>query len=159
VHLRPFPMTEIARRRCGAFALILLLACNESPYEPIPARLIGEFSGRAGQGFRVYDLFLAMDEVSADSVRGLWSLAFATACSTTDGPFSGTLTGDHLELHLQPDQQDETTFDLTARVLPGDSVLSGNLVVVGFGGVPPCFESFATVRLHKGEVDGLPIGR
>jgi hypothetical protein len=152
-------MTEIARRRWGALALTLLLACNDSPYEPIPVRLIGEFSGHAGQGFRVYDLFLAMDEVSADSVRGLWSLAFVTTCSTTDGRFSGTLTGDHLELNLQPDQKDETTFDLTARVLPGDSVLSGNLVVVGFGGVPPCFESFATIKLHKGEVDGLPIGR
>jgi hypothetical protein len=152
-------MTELTFRRWSAFGLTVLLACNDSPYEPIPGRLIGEFSGRAGQGFRIYDLFLAVDQVTGDSVRGLWSLAFVATCSTSDGPFSGTLNGDHLTLHLQPDQEDDATFDLTARVLPGDSVLSGSLHVVGFGGTPPCFESFATITLHQGEVDGLPIGR
>jgi hypothetical protein len=146
--------------RCwrGFFALALLLACSDSPYEPTPGRLIGEFSGRAGQDFQTYDLFLAVDE-AADSVRGLWSLAFLTTCSTHDGPFSGTLDGDQLRLRLRPDEGYEATLDLTVRVLPGDSVLSGGLTVVAEGSEPLCFDDFASIRLHQGEVNGLPIGR
>jgi hypothetical protein len=139
-------------------AVTLLLACSDSPYEPTPEHLIGEFSGRAGQNFHTYDLFLAVDEV-ADSVRGLWSLAFVTTCSTHDGPFSGTLDGDQLRLRLRPDEGYEATLDLTVRVLPGDSVLSGGLTVAALGSDPLCFEDFASIRLHQGEVDGLPIGR
>jgi hypothetical protein len=30
---------------------VLLLACDGAPYEPTPARLVGEFSGEAGTGF------------------------------------------------------------------------------------------------------------
>jgi hypothetical protein len=139
-------------------ALALLLACSDTPYEPTPGHLIGEFSGRAGQDFQTYDLFLAVDEV-ADSVRGLWSLAFLTSCSTHDGPFSGTLDGDQLRLRLRPDEAYEATFDLTVRVLPGDSVLNGGLAVVAVGSEPLCFNDFASIKMHQGEVNGLPIGR
>ncbi|HEX7336080.1 MAG TPA: hypothetical protein VF252_02635 [Gemmatimonadales bacterium] len=107
---------------------------------------------------QTYDLFLAIDEV-ADSVRGLWSLAFVTTCATHDGPLSGTLHGDQLRLRLRPDEAYEATFDLTVRVLPGDSVLSGGLTVVAVGTEPLCFDDFASIRLHQGEVDGLPLGR
>jgi len=138
--------------------LTLLLACGDAAYEPTPARLLGEFSGRAGDGLHTYDLFLAVDEV-ADSVRGLWSLAFQTSCSTHDGPFSGVLEGDHLKLHLRPDEEYEATLDVNVRVLSGDSVLTGGLTVVQEGGEPLCFEEFAPMTLHYGEVSGLPIGR
>jgi hypothetical protein len=150
---------EYGRRWCSAlFAFALLVACSDSTYEPTPGNLIGEFSGRAGRDFDTYDLFLAVDEVT-DSVRGLWSLAFVTTCSTHDGPFSGTLNGDQLRLRLRPDEGYEATLDLTVRVLPGDSELSGGLTVVALGSDPLCFEDFASIRLHQGEVDGLPIGR
>lgn len=139
-------------------AVTLLLACSNSPYEPTPGRLIGEFSGRAGQSVQTYDLFLAIDEV-ADSVRGLWSLAFLTTCSTHDGQFSGTLDGDQLRLRLRPDEGYEAALDLTVRVLPGDSVLSGGLTVVAVGSEPLCMTDFPSIRLHQGEVTGLPIGR
>ena len=142
----------------AALAFAVLLACSDSTYEPTPGNLIGEFSGRAGEDFQTYDLFLAVDEV-ADSVRGLWSLAFLTTCTTHDGPFSGTLNGDQLKLRLRPDEGYEATFDLTVQVLPGDSVLSGDLTVVAIRSDPLCFEDFASIRLHQGEVDGLPIGR
>ena len=149
---------EYGPRCCRALlALALLLAC-ESSYEPTPGNLVGEFSGQAGEGLETYDLFLAVDEVT-DSVRGLWVLAFLTTCSTHDGPFSGTLDGDQLRLRLRPDEGYEATLDLTVRVLPGDSVLSGNLTVVAIGSDPLCFEDFASLRLHQGEVDGLPFGR
>ena len=138
--------------------MVLLLACSDSPYEPTPGNLIGEFSGQAGQNFQAYDLFLAIDSV-ADSVRGLWSLAFVTDCPTHDGPFSGTLQGDRLQLRLRPDEGYEATLDLTMRVLPGDSLLSGDLALVALGSEPLCFDEFASIRLHKGEVNGLPIGR
>lgn len=146
------------RSSVAALAFAVLLACSDSTYEPTPGNLIGEFSGRAGEDFQTYDLFLAVDEV-ADSVRGLWSLAFLTTCTTHDGPFSGTLNGDQLKLRLRPDEGYEATFDLTVQVLPGDSVLSGDLTVVAIGSDPLCFEDFASIRLHQGEVDGLPIGR
>jgi hypothetical protein len=139
-------------------AVTLLLACSDSSYEPTPELLIGEFSGRAGQNSQTYDLFLAVDEV-ADSVRGLWSLAFLATCSTHDGRFSGTLDGDQLRLRLRPDEAYEATLDLTVRVLPGDSVLSGDLTVVAVGSELLCFTDFASIRLHQGEVTGLPIGR
>jgi hypothetical protein len=139
-------------------ALAILLACGDSTYEPTPGHLVGEFSGRAGQDFQTYDLFLAVDEV-ADSVRGLWSLAFLTTCATHDGPFSGTLDGDQLRLRLRPDEGREATLDLTVRVLPGDSVLSGGLTVFAVGSEPLCFNDFASISLHQGEVNGLPIGR
>jgi hypothetical protein len=142
----------------NAIFMVLLLACGDSPYEPTPEHLLGEFSGRAGQDFQIYDLFLAIDEV-ADSVRGLWSLAFLTTCATHDGPFSGTLDGDQLRLRLRPDEGHEASLDLTVRVLPGDSVLSGGLALVAMGSEPLCFDDFASVRLRKGEVDGLPLGR
>jgi hypothetical protein len=150
---------EFGPRCCCVFlAIASLLGCGESSYEPTPGNLVGEFSGRAGEDFRTYDLFLAVDEV-ADSVRGSWSLAFLTTCTTHDGPFSGTLNGDQLKLRLRPDEGSEATFDLTARVLPGDTVLSGNLTVVAIGSGPLCFEDFASLRLHQREVDGLPVGR
>ena len=44
-------------------ALVLLVACGDAAYEPTPARLIGEFNGRAGEGFETYGLFLAVDQV------------------------------------------------------------------------------------------------
>ncbi len=139
-------------------AVALLLACSDTPYEPTPEHLIGEFSGRAGQDFQTYDLFIAIDEVT-DSVRGLWSLAFLTTCSTHDGPFSGTLEGDQLRLRLRPDEGYEATFDLSVRVQHGDSVLNGGLVLVAVGSEPLCFDDFASIRMHQGEVNGLPIGR
>jgi hypothetical protein len=148
---------------CTLLAVVILVACGDSPYEPTPARLVGEFSGRAGQDFQTYDLFLAVDQVD-DSVRGLWSLAFQTSCSTHDGPFSGTLEGDQLRLRLRPDEDSEATFDLTLKVIPGDSVLNGRLTLLELGSVPGggstlCFNQFAPIALHYGEVDGLPIGR
>jgi hypothetical protein len=157
-------MSEHRRTPWGTLlALAVLVACGDSPYEPTLARLVGEFSGRAGQDFQAYDLFLALDQVD-DSVRGLWSLAFQTSCSTHDGPFSGTLEGDQLRLRLRPDEDYEATFDLTLRVIPGDSVLSGRLTLlklgsVAGGGPTLCFNQFAPIALHYGQVDGLPIGR
>jgi hypothetical protein len=141
---------------------VLLVACGDAPYEPTPAHLVGEFSGQAGESLQTYDLFLAMDEVN-DSVRGQWSLAFQTACPTHDGPFSGTLDGDQLRLRLRPDEDHEATFDLTLRVVPGDSVLNGRVTLVELGSVPGggqtlCFNDFAPITLHYGEVDGLPRG-
>ena len=134
--------------------MALLVACGDSPYEPTPARLIGEFNGRAGEDFRTYDLFLAVDQVD-DSVRGRWSLAFQTTCSSHDGPFSGTFDGDQLRLRLRPDEGYEATFDVTLRVLPGDSVLAGRLTLVELGSVPGggltlCFNEFGPITLHYG---------
>ena len=137
---------------------VLFVACGDAPYEPKPADLVGEFSGQAGESLQTYDLFLAVDQVD-DSVRGLWSLAFQTSCSTHDGPFSGTLDGDQLHLRLRPDEDYEATFDLTLRVVPGDSVLSGRVTLVEFGSEMLCFNDFAPITLHYGEVGGLPIGR
>jgi len=137
---------------------VLSVACGDAPYEPTPADLVGEFSGRAGENFQTYDLFLAVDQVG-DSVRGLWSLAFLTSCSTHDGPFSGTLDGDQLHLRLRPDEDYEATFDLTLRVVPGDSVLNGRVTLVESGSETLCFNDFAPITLHYGEVGGLPIGR
>jgi hypothetical protein len=121
-------------------------------------------SGRAGEGFETYDLFLAVDQV-ADSVRRLWSLSFTATCATHDGAFSGTLEGDRLHLRLRPDETSEATLDLQVRVLPGDSLLSGGLTLVQAGSVPPgtpalCgSDELAAITLHYGEVAGLPIGR
>ena len=137
---------------------VLFVACGDAPYEPKPADLVGEFSGQAGESLQTYDLFLAVDQVD-DSVRGLWSLAFQTSCSTHDGPFSGTLDGDQLHLRLRPDEDYEATFDLTLRVVPGDSVLSGRVTLVELGSEMLCFNDFAPITLHYGEVGGLPIGR
>jgi hypothetical protein len=145
-------------------AITLLGACGDAPYEPMPEHLIGEFSGRAGDGFETYDLFLAVDQV-ADSVRGLWSLSFTATCATHDGPFSGTLHGDQLRLRLRPDEAYEATLDLQVRVTPGDSLLSGRLTLVQAGIVPegsPALcgnDELAPIALHYGEVAGLPIGR
>jgi hypothetical protein len=149
---------QLGGRWAALVGLSLLAACGETSYEPTPARLVGEFSGRAGDGFQTYDLFLSVD-AAGDSVRGLWSLAFLTSCSTHDGPFSGTLEGDRLKLRLRPDEGYESTFDVDVRVLPGDSVLTGNLSLVQMGGEPLCFEEYAPITLHYGEVNGLPIGR
>jgi hypothetical protein len=137
---------------------VLFGACGDAPYEPTPADLVGEFSGQAGESFQTYGLFLAVDQVD-DSVRGLWSLSFQTSCSTHDGPFSGTLDGDQLRLRLRPDEDYEVTFDLTLRVVPGDSVLTGRVTLVESGSETLCFDEFAPMTLHFGEVGGLPIGR
>jgi hypothetical protein len=139
-------------------ALTALGACGDSPYQPDPAALVGEFSGRAGSDFATYDLFLAVDQVS-DSVRGVWSLSYLTSCSTHDGPFSGTLSGERLLLRLRPDSPDEATFDVSLRVLRGDSGLSGQIVSVVPGASPLCFSDYAPITLHYGDVNGLPIGR
>lgn len=144
-------------------ALALLLACGDSPYQPTPEALVGEFSGTAGSGLETYNLFLAVDEVG-DSVRGLWSLSFTATCSTQDGPFSGVLDGDRLELRLRPDEGYEATLDLDVQVFPGDSVLLGPLTLVAPGetGDGPALcgsDQLAPITLHQGEVDGLPIGR
>jgi hypothetical protein len=136
----------------------LFVACGDAPYEPTPADLVGEFSGQAGESFQTYGLFLAVDQVD-DSVRGLWSLSFQTSCSTHDGPFSGTLDGDQLHLRLRPDEDYEATFDLTVRVEPGDSILNGRMTLVELGSETLCFSEFDPIRLHYGEVNGLPIGR
>jgi hypothetical protein len=144
----------------------LLLACGGTPYEPSPERLLGEFSGRAGTGFETYDLLLAVDQVS-DSVRGVWSLSFPASCASHDGPFSGVLAGDKLRLRLRPDETQEATLDLAIRVLPGDSVLSGQLTLVAPGTFPPGYQGpalcgsdeLAPITLHSGEVDGFPISR
>ena len=144
----------------------LLLACGDSAYEPTPERLIGEFSGRAGSGFETYDLFLAVDQVS-DSVRGFWSLSFTATCATHDGPFSGVLAGDRLQIRLRPDEATEATLDLSLRVHPGDSILTGELRLVAPGAFPPDYDGpalcgsdeLAPITLHYGEVAGLPIGR
>jgi hypothetical protein len=74
---------------CRLAALSLLLAWGDSPYQPSPEALIGEFSGTAGAGFETYNLFLAVDQVG-DSVRGLWSLSFPATCPTHDGPFAAS---------------------------------------------------------------------
>jgi hypothetical protein len=142
----------------GLTALAAVVACGNSPYQPDPGALVGEFSGRAGSDFETYDLFLAVDQVS-DSVRGLWSLSYLTTCSTHDGPFSGTLSGDNLLLRLQPDEADEATFEVSLRVLRGDSVLSGQIISVVPGASPLCFSDYARIRLHYGDVNGLPVGR
>jgi hypothetical protein len=147
-------------------AVAFLAACgdppSEPPYEPIPARLVGEFMGHAGDGFEAYQLFLAVDEV-ADSVRGLWSLAFQASCATHDGLFSGILNGDQLLLRLQPDEVYEATLDVSLRVFPGDSVLSGQVTLVKRGDIPgydgPALcgsDQLAPITLHFGEIDGLP---
>jgi hypothetical protein len=139
-------------------AVALCGACSDA-YEPTPEHLLGEFSGRAGEGFQDYELFLAVDQVS-DSVRGLWSLSFSATCATHDGPFSGTLNGDELRLQLRSDEGGEATLDLRLRVLPGDSVLTGALTVVVPGSVPLCgTDDLDPITLHFGEVTGLPIGR
>jgi hypothetical protein len=130
-------------------------------YQPAPERLIGEFSGDAGEEFQNYNLFLAIDEIT-DSVRGLWSLSYTATCATQDGPFSGTLNGDRLQLGLRPDEDDEVTIDLPLRVVPGDSVLTGDPAIVALGGsgIPPCgTDELAPVTLHFGDVPGLPVGR
>jgi hypothetical protein len=87
------------RRRLPWKTLLVVAPCGacSDAYEPTPERLIGEFSGRAGEGFQDYSLFLAVDQVG-DSVRGLWSLSFSVTCATHDGPFSGVLDGDQLRL-------------------------------------------------------------
>ena len=144
----------------------LLLACGDTPYTPTPEQLLGEFSGRAGSGFETYDLFLAVDQMS-DSVRGLWSLSFTATCTTHHGPFSGVLEGDLLRLRLRPDESYEATLDLSLRVLPGDSVLSGQLSLVTPGTYPPDYQGpalcgsdeLAPITLRYGDVAGLPIGR
>ena len=133
-------------------------ACSDSPYQPEQAALVGEFSGRAGTDFKTYHLFLAVDEVS-DSVRGLWSLSYVTTCFTHDGPFSGSLSGDRLRLRLRPDEPHESTFEVGLRVLPGDSVISGQVALVVPGEGPQCFSDHAPITLHYGEVNGLPLGR
>jgi hypothetical protein len=146
--------------------LVLIGACSDTPYEPTPERLLGEFSGRAGEGFENYGLFLAVDQV-ADSVRGVWSLSFQATCATHDGPFSGVLDGDRLRLRLRPDEPTEATLDLQVKVLPGDSVLTGSLTLVAPGTLPPGYggpalcgsDELARITLHYGEVAGLPIGR
>jgi hypothetical protein len=141
----------------------MLLACGDTPpYEPTPARLLGEFSGAAGTGFETYGLFLAVDQVT-DSVQGLWSLGFQALCATHDGPFSGVLQGDLLRLRPRPDEAFEATLDLFLRVLPGDSVLIGRPILVAPGSVPEgaaalCgSDSLAAVTLHAGEVAGWPV--
>jgi hypothetical protein len=139
-------------------ALTALAACSDSPYQPNPEALVGEFSGRAGSGLETYDLFLAVDEVG-DSVRGLWSLAYVTSCSTYDGAFSGTLSGERLELTLRPDEPYEATIEVALQVLPGDSVLRGRILSVAPGTSPLCFSDHAPFTLHYGDVNGLPIGR
>jgi hypothetical protein len=139
----------------------LVLGCGEDPYQPTPDRLVGEFSGGAGQGFGTYELFLALDQV-ADSVRGLWSLSFQASCAPHDGPFSGVLDGNQLRLRLRPDESYEATLDLTARVMPGDTLLGASLKVValGQGNIPLCGSNqLAPIALHYGEVDWFPIGR
>jgi hypothetical protein len=138
--------------------LTTLAACSDSPYQPDPGALVGEFSGRAGSDSETYDLFLAIDQVS-DSVHGLWSLAYLTSCSTHDGPFSGTLSGDRLLLRLRPDEAYEATFELSLRVLRGDSLLTGRILSVVPGASPVCFSEYAAITLHHGDVGGLPIGR
>ena len=156
-------MPEHRRTLVGTvLASALLLACGDSPYEPTPAHLVGEFSGQAGRDLRTYDLFLAVDQVD-DSVRGFWSLSFQTSCATHDGPFSGILDGDQLRLHLRPDEDYEATMDVTLRVLPGDSVLTGRLTLVELGSLPGgeptlCFNEFDPITMHFGEVSGLPRG-
>lgn len=156
MHRRTFKNTLLA--------LALLVACSDAPYEPNPARLIGEFSGNAGQGFQTYSLFLAVDQVD-DSVRGLWSLGFQATCATHDGPFSGIIEGDELRLLLEPDEGYEATLGVRLRVLPGDSVLSGQLTLVAPGSLPgdgPTLcgsDELAPITLHYGEVPGMPIGR
>ena len=136
------------------------------PLRAQPERLVGEFSGRAGSGFETYDLFLAVDPVS-DSVRGVWSLSFTATCATQDGPFSGILEGDRLQLRLRPDEAAEATLDVSLRVLPGDSLLSGQLSIVAPGSYPTDYQGpvlcgsdeLAPITLHYGDVAGLPIGR
>ena len=157
---------QLALSYAALVVVALLGGCGNAPYEPMPQHLIGEFSGRAGEGFETYDLFLAVDDV-ADSVRGLWSLSFTATCATHDGPFTGTRDGDQLRLRLRPDEGYEATLDLRARVLPGDSVLTGSLTLVAPGTFPPGYEGpalcgsdeLAPITLHHGEVAGLPIGR
>lgn len=157
-------MSKHPRTSRGAvLALALLLACGDSPYEPTPARLIGEFTGQAGTDLRTYLLFLTVDQVG-DSVRGQWTLAFQTSCATHDGPFSGTLDGDRLRLRLRPDEDYEATLDATLRVLPGDSLLNGQLTLVELGSVPGggqtlCFDEFDPITLKHGEVAFLPDER
>jgi hypothetical protein len=139
-------------------ALALAGGCGEA-YAPTPEHLLGEFSGRAGDGFHDYGLFLAVDQVS-DSVRGLWSLSFSATCATHDGPFSGIVDGDQIRLRLRPDEAQEATLDFRARVLPGDSVLIGGLTVVVPGAQPLCgSDALAPITMHQGEVAGLPLGR
>lgn len=133
---------------CDIAAFIALGACSDSPYQPNPGALVGEFSGRAGTDFRTYDLVLTIDQVS-DSVRGHWSLSYVTTCSTHDGPFSGTLSNDRLALRMNPDETYEATVEVSLRVLPGDTVLTGRIVSVLAGGQPLCFSDHAPITLHR----------
>ena len=119
---------HIGLLRSTLLAFTLLGACSDAPYEPTPERLIGEFSGQAGEGLQAYGLFLALDQVE-DSVRGLWSLSFQATCTSHDGPFSGIIDGNELRFRLRPDEDYEATLDLRVRVLPGDSVLTGSLTL------------------------------
>lgn len=141
-----------------------MLAAKRPTNRP-PRDLIGEFAGQAGNEFETYNLFLAVDQVD-DSVRGLWSMSFQATCATHDGPVSGTLVGDQLQLRLRPDEDYEATLDLWLRVSPGDTVLSGRPILVepgsvpGYGGPALCgSDEFDPVVLHQGEVEGMPIGR
>ena len=155
---------HIGLLRSTLLAFTLLGACSDAPYEPTPERLIGEFSGQAGEGLQAYGLFLALDQVE-DSVRGLWSLSFQATCTSHDGPFSGIIDGNKLRFRLRPDEDYEATLDLRVRVLPGDSVLTGSPTLVEPGSVPagsPALcgsDELDPITLRYGEVAGLPIGR
>lgn len=152
------------RNSAGTLLLPLLLlgACGDSPYEPVPEALIGDFSGTAGSGFETYNLLVRVEEIG-DSVRGLWSLSFQASCATQDGPFSGVLEGNRLRLRLRPDEATEATLDLNVRVLPGDSVLTGPLTLLASGdvGTGPALcgsDQLAPVTLHSVAAGGLPLG-
>jgi hypothetical protein len=128
-----------------------------SGYQADPVRLVGQFSGDAGQDGQHYNLLLQINGVT-DSVRGLWSLSYTGTCATHDGPFSGTLTGDQLQLRLRPDEEYEVTIDLPLRVVPGDSVLTGDPTVVALGNppIPPCgTEELAPLTLHSADTEPL----
>jgi hypothetical protein len=52
--------------------------------------------------------------------------------------------------------------DVVLRVLPGDSVLTGDPAVVAHGTPPDPLcgsDELAPTTLHYGDVSGLPIGR
>lgn len=136
------------KMRVGALWIVAAAACGDSPYQPNPEALVGEFTGGASSGVGPYELRLTVDEVS-DSLRGAWSLSFVTSCSTHDGPFSGTLSGDLLTVHLRPDQPEEATFDLSFRVLPGDSVLNGQITAFVPGTTSICLGMFEPLKLHR----------
>ena len=151
-------MSEPSRLPWRTLLIVSLCGACSDAYEPTPERLIGEFSGRAGEGFQDYELFLAVDQVG-DSVRGLWSLNFSATCATHDGPFSGVLDGDQLRLRLRADEASEATLDLRVQVHPGDSVLTGTPTVAVPGSEPLCgSDDLAAISLHQGEVAGWPAG-